>query len=232
MNPAVTHPDTARANCRFYFAKLCEEFPKPPDGTDPDTWAARKNKAMDAALALHPENDAECLFAVRVVSADAHAGDALRCAGLADDPDVVRKCRAQAASMMRQSDSALRSLLRLQTIREKQEAAMHPSAMERAGYWYREVAPAEPATPPSPPPPPAQDAAEPVLTQAQIDKEVWLYAQMYPGRAKQIRAAGGLPPGCTFGPPDPYIIEGLLRGAGPTEDDDVSTQDTPSRKYA
>jgi hypothetical protein len=134
--------------------------------------------------------------------------------------------------MMRQSDSALRSLLRLQAIREKQEAAMHPSAMERAGYWYREVAPAAPATPPSPPPPPAQDAAEPVLTQAQIDKEVWLYAQMYPGRAKQIRAAGGLPPGCTFGPSDPYIVEGLLRGAGPTEDDDVSTQDMPSRKYA
>ena len=130
-------PDAARANFRFYFAKLCEEFPKPPDGTDPDTWAARKNKAMDAALALHPENDAECLFAVRVVSADAQAGDALRCAGLADDPDVVRKCRAQAASMMRQSDSALRSLLRLQTIREKQEAAMHPSTMERAGYWFK-----------------------------------------------------------------------------------------------
>src|SRR5215469_14693429 len=151
MNPAVTHPDTARANCRFYFAKLCEEFPKPPDGIDPDTWAARKNKAMDAVLALQPDNDAECLFAVRVVSADAQAGDALRCAGLAaDDPDKVGKCRAQAASMMRQSDAALRSLLRLQAIREKHEAAMHPSAMERAGYWFREIAPAAP-----PPPPPA-----------------------------------------------------------------------------
>jgi hypothetical protein len=40
---------------------------------------------------------------------------------------------AQAASMARQSDAALRNLLRIQATREKQEAAMHPAAMERAG---------------------------------------------------------------------------------------------------
>ena len=71
-----------------------------------------------------------------------------------------------------------------------------------------------------------------MLTQAQIDKEVWLYAQMYPRRAAQIRAAGGLPPGCTFGPPDPYTVEGLLRTAGPAEDDDISAYDTLSRQCA
>ena len=71
---------------------------------------------------------------------DAHAGDSLRSAGLAvNDAMEVRRCRAQAASMARQADAALRSLLRIQAIREKQLADKHPAAMERAGYWFKEI---------------------------------------------------------------------------------------------
>jgi hypothetical protein len=55
---------------------------------------------------------------------------------------------------------------------------------------------------------------------------------MYPGRAEQIRAAGGLPPGCTFGPPDPYIVEGLLRTAGPAAGDTLSPREALSRQSA
>ena len=140
MNPAVTHPDISRANFRFYFGLLRRELPEPPDGTTPDEQAEFEQKAMDAVLALHPDNDIECRLAVRVVSADAQAGHALGCARrVAADADKLRQCRAQAASMGRQSDSALRSLLRLQAIREKQEAEMHPAAMERAGYWFKEA---------------------------------------------------------------------------------------------
>ena len=80
---------------------------------------------------------------------DAHAGDALRSAGLAvDDPKKIRRCRAQAASMARQADAALRSLLRIQAIREKQMAEKHPAAMERAGYWFKEIVLPDPAPPP------------------------------------------------------------------------------------
>ena len=59
----------------------------------------------------------EARLAVRIVAMDAHAGDGLRLAGLAvDDPLEVRRCRAQAASMARQSDSALRTLLRMPSV--------------------------------------------------------------------------------------------------------------------
>ncbi len=89
---------------------------------------------MDAVVALNPDNAFEARFAVRDVSTDAHAADALRSAALlADDPEAVRRCRAQAT-------------------REKQLAAMHPAAMRRAGYWFKEVA--------VPPPPPEAPEAE------------------------------------------------------------------------
>ena len=92
---------------------------------------------MDAVVALHPADAFEARLAVRIVAMDAHAGDCLRSAGLAvDDPEKIRRCRAQAASMARQADAALRSLQRIQATREKQMAEMHPAAMERAGYWF------------------------------------------------------------------------------------------------
>ena len=79
-------------------------------------------------------------------------------------------------AMARQADAALRSLLRIQTTREKQEAAMHPAAIERAGYWFRDAS-----------------VPEPVPTQAGIDAEAERYAVIYPDRAARIRAAVGLP---------------------------------------
>jgi hypothetical protein len=44
--------------------------------------------------------------------------------------------------------SGLRALQRTQATREKAEAAMHPAAMERAGWWFRDASvPAAPASP-------------------------------------------------------------------------------------
>jgi hypothetical protein len=37
---------------------------------------------------------------------------------------------------------------------------------------------------------------------------------MYPDRVRRIRAAGGLPPDLDFGPPEPEIVDAILRGAG------------------
>jgi hypothetical protein len=206
------------ANYREYFAELCRELPPVPD-EDLEARAARQNSAMDAVVALHPENAFETRLAVRIVSTDAHAADALRAAALAaGDFEKVRQCRAQAASMARQSDAALRALLRIQTTREKQEAAIHPAAMARAGYWFKEVSvpgpdpDPGPAPDPDPAPSPTQPKSEP---EPEIDAEVRLYAALYPDRVARIREAGGLPPRLDFGPPEPEIVAALLRGVVP-----------------
>jgi len=201
------------ANYREYFAELCRELPPVPDD-DPEARAARQNSAMDAIVALHPDNAFEARLAVRIVSTDAHAADALRSAALAaGDPERVRQCRAQVASMDRQSDAALRALLRIQATREKQEAAMHPAAMGRAGYWFKEVSAPGPDRDPGPTP--AQPKPEPKPAPPDIDAEARLYAALYPERVARIREAGGLPPHLDFGPPEPAIVAALLRGAVP-----------------
>ena len=115
--------------------------------------------------------------------------------------------------MARQSDTALRSLQRMQATRDKQLAEQHPAAMERAGYWFKEIVPPDPT-----PPPPAvmpRDPAEPEPTEADIDAETELYAVMYPDRAERIRAAGGLPARLDFGAPKPEIVARLLKANRP-----------------
>ena len=166
---------------------------------------------MDAVIALHPEDAFEVRLAVRIVAMDAHAVDALRAAAAAmADPWEMRRCRAQAASMARQSDSALRTLRRMQAERDKALAATHPAAMGRAGYWFKEVSVPEP--PVQPVTSVAAEAA-PERTQADLDADVKLYTAMYPERVARIRAAGGLPPDLDFGPPEPEIVDALLRDA-------------------
>jgi hypothetical protein len=203
------------ANYRAVFADLCSQLPPRLD-EDPEALADRRQRAMDALVALVPYDDFEAELAIRIIAANSHAADALRSVALvADNPDRVRQCRAQAASMMRQSDAALRSLLRLQERREKLEAAMHPAAMEKAGYWFKSIS--VQAAPAQPPPEPPPDNAEPVRTQARIDADAELYAIMYPDRAARIRAAGGLPPRLDFGPPEPEIVAALLRKRVPAQ---------------
>jgi hypothetical protein len=83
---------------------------------------------------------------------------------------------------------------------------MHPAAMARAGYWFKEV------SVPAPDPSPTQPKSEP---EPDIDAEVRLYAALYPDRVARIREAGGLPPRLDFGPPEPEIVAALLRGVVP-----------------
>ena len=104
---------------------------------------------------------------------------------------------------------------------------MHPAAMERAGYWFREVSVPEPpasqapADAPQPADAPSAKARSaepwPEPTQAEIDAEAERYAVIYPDRAARIRAAGGLPVRLDFGPPEPAIVAALLRDLGRPE---------------
>ena len=209
------HPETpdTTANRRAIFAELCGMLPPSFAGT-PDLRAKRDERAMAAVVALHPDDDFEARLALRIVAMDFHVGDALRAAGLAaDDPEKIRRCRAQAASMSRQSDAALRSLHRIQATREKQMADKHPAAMERAGYWFKEIVPPDHAPPPFTT---ARSDVEPERTEADIDAEAELYVVMYPDRAERIRAAGGLPARLDFGAPGPEIVARLLKARRPS----------------
>ena len=107
------------------------------------------NVPVDFSVALHPDDAFEARLAVRAVAVDAQCAASLHAAGLAvNDLMEMRRCRAWAASTARQSDTALRTLLRNQATREKQLAKMHPVAMERAGWWFGE--PVVPAPEPEP----------------------------------------------------------------------------------
>ena len=163
--------------------------------------------AMDAVAALNPADAFEARLAARIVAMDAHAADTLRLAGLAvNDPAEMHRCRAQAASMSRQSNAALRSLLCMQETREKQIAETHPAAMERAGYWFHEIPVAAPEPEPAPP---AAPAPFDQLTEAER------YAVIYPDRAARIRAAGGLLAAPDFGPPEPDLVDAIVHGSSP-----------------
>ena len=209
MPPETPSPELPTPLARELFANLCDMLP-PPASDTPEARARRDELAMTAATALHPADAFEAKLAARIVAMDAHAADSLRLAGLCgDDTPEMHRCRAQAISMARQADAALRALQRMQALRDKQIAEMHPAAMERAGYWFHDCS--VPAPEPVEAPPPPDDDEEPERTPEQIDHEVKMYRVIYPDRAAAIVAAGGFTPAMKFGPPDPYIIAGLLR---------------------
>jgi hypothetical protein len=149
-------PDFPIALAREVFARLCASLPPPREDT-PEARAVRDDLAYAAVEAYYPIDAAEAELAVQIVAANAHALDALRFAGLpGKSEDEIRRCRAQGNSMLRTAQGAVRALERRQATREKAQNAMHPAAMERAGYWFKSVS--MPEATPQPPPP---EAAEP-----------------------------------------------------------------------
>jgi hypothetical protein len=182
-------------------------MPEPADD-DAEATAIRDRQAMDAVVALTPYDLFEARLAARIVAMDAHCAESLRLAALYTtiDPPEARRCRAQAALMARQSDASLRTLKRIHADRDKALAAMHPLAMEQAGYWFKDVSVPGPDRDPEPAPAPDQFSQ---MTEAEQ------YAVIYPDRAARIRAAGGLPADATFGPPEPRLVQAIVRGTSP-----------------
>ncbi len=97
-------------------------LPPPPTGT-PEDLTRRDHAAIARIAALQPANSAEAELAAQFVAASEQWKECLR---LAQDPATVpeaaMKCRAQAGSMMRQAQSAMRVLLRVQAARGRLEA--------------------------------------------------------------------------------------------------------------
>ncbi len=137
-------------------------------------------------------------------------------------PALALKYRAQAATMMRQSQGAVRLLLRVQAARRQIEA--DSAAADRAA-WTEHCAtgtmvqalssalPAFVADPPPPPPPPqVPPAPEPKPDPIAEAEE---YAVIYPQRAALIRRLGRVPDAVSFGPPEDYLVRALVTGRTP-----------------
>ncbi len=133
---APNHTDFASqlpADAYYQLIRTLQLALPPPLGDSPEDLARRDHAAIARIAALAPANAAEADLAALYVAASEQWKDCLR---LVQQPDIsaswAMKCRAQANSMMRQAQSALRLLLRLQAARQKIEA--NSAANERAAW--------------------------------------------------------------------------------------------------
>ena len=97
-------------------------LPPPPGNSEQDR--LRRDHAAIARIAdLAPANAAEAELAAQFVAASEQWKDYLRLAQLPEaTPERGETCRAKGLTMMRQANSALRLLLRLQQLRQNTEA--------------------------------------------------------------------------------------------------------------
>ncbi len=145
-----TLPNLPDSTAREVYARLRKTLELLPADT-PEASAARDADAMRAVAAHHPTDAMEARIAADIVGLEAYATDSLRLAGVhRSDLAATMQCRAQATSMFRQMRCLLRDYQRTQAARDKALLEMHPAAMERAGYWFREFVVPEPASEPGP----------------------------------------------------------------------------------
>jgi hypothetical protein len=145
-----TLPNLPDSTAREVYARLRKTLELLPADT-PEASAARDADAMRAVAAHHPTDAMEARIAADIVGLEAYATDSLRLAGFyRSDLAATMQCRAQATSMFRQMRCLLRDYQRAQAARDKALLEMHPAAMERAGYWFRESVVPEPAPEPGP----------------------------------------------------------------------------------
>ena len=211
-------------------------LPRPP-GDSPDDLRKRDHAAIACVAALAPGNAAEAKLAARFVAASEQSDDCLRLVQTRETtPEWATKCRAQAIGMMREANSALRLLLRLQEARRKLEAdnvaCDRAARAEHVAIALMAEALQQPASSPAPAyagvEPAAEEkpsplggglgeAAEPASAVEEPDllAEAEHYAILYPERAALIRRVGGLPDDPSFGPPDDDLVQALIAGRSP-----------------
>ncbi len=196
-------------------------LPPPPTDSAEDL-LRRDHAAIARVAALAPANAAEADLAAQFVAASEQWKDCLRLAQL---PETSRewagKCRAQAMGMMRQANSALRLLLRMQDRRAKLDA--DNTARDRAA-WTEHCAlglMAEAlATQRESSPPPAAGEGTPLprpAAESEPDPDLIAaaerYAAAYPERAAAIRRTGRLPSDVRyFDPPEAALARALVAG--------------------
>ncbi len=227
QDPAIRR---AALTYRHIYFTLTACLPPPRDNS-PEALHERNEAAVATAASLCPVTAAEAVLAAQYVAAAAHAQECIQAANTEGVPLAMSlKCTAQAASMMRQSQSAIRSLQRMQAIRIKRdsdEAAAEAAAMAEHIAASSMTTRLTPPTAAPEPPPPEPDGPEPegpaagrpevrAAEVASSDRaDAALYAALYPQRAALIRRHGGVPPDATFGPPDAAIMRALLESRSP-----------------
>ena len=222
--------DVTRTRDGYFFLvhTFSSTLPEPPNET-PEIRHQRMQAAIAAVAGLCPVGLAEARLAARYVAADDHASDCLRLVNqLHDDLPMQLKCRTQSIAMARQSESALRALMRLQAIRLKRDAKPETAA---AAEWAEHIATKAMTA--------AQTAGatESETTANQYEEaaharhleegelsDVQLYEAMYPERAALIRRHGGVPANVSFGPPEEDIVQALLAGRPRSNDSIYKTQ--------
>jgi hypothetical protein len=131
-----TSPDPAYLRNRDAYHHLVytlsRSLPPPPDDTA-EALALRNTAAIAQVAALCPANAAEATLAAQYVAAHAQAMECLRLTHARETPGhLTLKCNAQAANMMRQSQGAMRILLRTQAARQTRDA--NPEAATAAAW--------------------------------------------------------------------------------------------------
>src|SRR6185437_6677417 len=219
--PNAEPPDLALELPRDVFHQaihtLCRSLPPPAIDT-PEARASLQNAAMAGVASLLPATAEEAELAALYFAAIAQAHESMHSARQFPlEAKLHHQCLAQSANMMRQA-RGLRSLLtRVQAAREKRDA---DSAAREKAAWIEHCAlglmanalgrPNAPTAKPAPPSEPAPEP-EPEDRFAALT-EVEQYAVLYPDRARLIRQHGGLPPNCTFGPPEPDLVRAIVTG--------------------
>jgi hypothetical protein len=212
-----------------YYAELGNSLP-PPVNRTPEIRQRRLTTAVETFNALRPGDAYEARLAVQVVLCGAHAAESLREAGVhRENFAKSTRCRAQAASMMREERAAKRMLAQEQKVRlATEEVANTPKARSDT----TSVQP--PQAQPHAPPPPVQAAAaapQPAPTPASTPPALHTpppspeaiakaeaFAQQNIAAAAQIRHDRGVTPQSKAYfrhltlPTDPAIIDALARG--------------------
>jgi hypothetical protein len=243
-----TSPDPADLRNRDAYHHLVHtlslSLPPPPDDT-PEALALRNTAAIVQVAALCPANAAEATLATQYVAAHAQAMDCLRLTHARETPGhLTLKCNAQAASMMRQSQGAMRMLLRAQAARQARDANAEAAS---AAAWTEHAAaelmtgklthslprleapsplPESPGIPAGEPPsaslgeiagePIGETAGELISESAgELISAAEAYVALYPQRAALIRRLGRVPDDAQFGPPDEDLVRVLVTGRSP-----------------
>jgi len=213
-----------KAVFRTIVADLYATVP-PPHIRDPELIADRVHSAIASIASMVPANAEECEIALRVVIANAQYKDCVRQAReLFNDPTPAMKCQAQASLMMRTANAARAMLLRVQAARHKREAvpascdqdawtihATQALLLNAAGHPTA-APPPKPAPPPPEPEPPRPPSDDNCVARYDDAEQ---YAIMYPRRAAQIRAYGGVPPTARYGAPDARLVLELIASTSP-----------------
>jgi len=223
-----------------YYAELGNALP-PPVNPTPEYRQRRITTAIEAFEALHPGDAYEARLAVDIVLAGAHAADSLREAGTYREDYAKRtRCRAQAASLMREERAHKRMLAQEQKVRLAAEAvagtpSAHPTTAsapppQAAPQPIQATAEAPQPAPVAAPAPPAVAPLRPTATQAapqpaqaappspEAIAEAEAFADDDVTAAAQIRHDGGVTPQNKaylhhlILPTDPAVIDALVRG--------------------